>query len=291
MQQWIARYLREQRLPESYAALIAEVLLPLGEKLAQRVRLSDSLVVIGLCGAQGSGKSTAAAVLCELLNQQELPALAVSIDDFYLPRAQREELARSVHPLLRTRGVPGTHDVELAQAVIESLAEPGITRVPVFDKAVDDRVPRQQWRETEGPLRTVILEGWCVGAQPQTIAQLTAPINALERDEDADGRWRAYVNCALQGRYATLFARLSPLVLLAAPSFEVVLQWRTEQEHKLRDKLQREGGSATRVMSDGEIARFISHYERITRHILAEMPARADHLIALDAARHAQWLR
>lgn len=291
MQQWIARYLREQRLPESYAATIDEVLLPLGEKLAARVRLSDSLVVIGMCGAQGSGKSTAAAVLCELLNEQELPALAVSIDDFYLPRAQREELARTVHPLLLTRGVPGTHDVELAQAVIESLAESGTTRVPVFDKATDDRRPRQQWREVEGPLRAVILEGWCVGARPQSDEQLAAPINALERDEDADGRWRAHVNAALQGRYATLFARLSPLVLLRAPSFEVVLRWRTEQEHKLREKLQREGGDATRVMSDAQIARFISHYERITRHILGEMPARADHLIALDASRHAQWMR
>jgi len=291
MQQWIARYLREQRLPESYAAAIDQVWLPLGEQLAARVRLSDSLVVIGMCGAQGSGKSTAAAVLCELLNEQDLPAMAVSIDDFYLPRAQRAELARTVHPLLLTRGVPGTHDVELAQAVIESLAEGGSTRVPVFDKATDDRRPRQQWREVEGPLRAVILEGWCVGARPQSTEQLATPINALERDEDADGRWRAYVNAALRERYARLFARLSPLVLLQAPSFEVVLHWRTEQEHKLRERLQREGGDATRVMDDAQIARFISHYERITRHILAQMPARADHLIALDASRHAQWLR
>jgi D-glycerate 3-kinase len=291
MQQWIARYLREQRLPESYAATIDQVWLPLGEQLATRVRLSDSLVVIGMCGAQGSGKSTAAAVLCELLNEQDLPAMAVSIDDFYLPRAQRAELARTVHPLLLTRGVPGTHDVELAQAVIESLAEGGSTRVPVFDKATDDRRPRQQGREVEGPLRAVILEGWCVGARPQSTEQLATPINALERDEDADGRWRAYVNAALRERYARLFARLSPLVLLQAPSFEVVLRWRTEQEHKLREKLQREGGDATRVMDDAQIARFISHYERITRHILAQMPARAEHLIALDASRRAQWLR
>ena len=151
--------------------------------------------------------------------------------------------------------------------------------------------PRQQWREVPGPLRAVILEGWCVGAKAQTAAQLAAPINKLERDEDADCRWRSYVNNALQGRYAALFARLSPLVLLAAPSFEVVLNWRTEQEHKLRERLQREGGDASRVLRDEQILRFISHYERITRHILEEMPARADHLIALDAARHAQWLR
>jgi D-glycerate 3-kinase len=116
-------------------------------------------------------------------------------------------------------------------------------------------------------------------------------VNALERDEDARGVWRGYVNAALEQRYAALFSRLSPLVLLAAPSFEVVLAWRTEQEHKLRERLAREGGDATRVMSDAQVARFISHYERLTRHILGEMPARADHLIALDAGRRAQWLR
>lgn len=291
MRDWIDRYLREEKLPESYRHTIDSALLPLAERLATRIRQSDSLVVIGLCGAQGSGKSTASAVLAETLNRQDLPTAAMSIDDFYLPHGERQQLARRVHPLLATRGVPGTHDVELAQAVIESLADAGATQVPVFDKATDDRRPRALWRGVEGPLRAVILEGWCVGAKPEPAARLATPVNALERDEDGEGRWRGYVNEALEGRYAALFARLSPMVLLAAPSFEVVLAWRTEQEHKLRQRLAREGGDGSRVMSDAQVARFISHYERITRHILEEMPARADHLIALDADRRARWLR
>jgi len=291
MREWIDRYLREEKLPEGYRHTIESALLPLGTALATRIRQSDSLVVIGLCGAQGSGKSTASAVLAELLNRDDLPTAAMSIDDFYLPHGERQQLARAVHPLLATRGVPGTHDVELALAVIESLADEGATQVPVFDKATDDRRPRRQWRSIEGPLRAVILEGWCVGARPEPAARLAAPVNALERDEDTQGRWRGYVNQALEGRYAALFARLSPMVLLAAPSFEVVLAWRTEQEHKLRERLAREGGDGSRVMNDEQVARFISHYERITRHILDEMPARADHLIALDAARHARLLR
>ena len=138
-------------------------------------------------------------------------------------------------------------------------------------------------------MRVLILEGWCVGALPQTAAALATPVNALERDEDQDGRWRGYVNEALATRYPALFNRLAPLVLLAAPSFEVVQAWRSEQEHKLRDKLAREGGDASRVMSDAAIARFISHYERVTRHILAEMPQRADHVISLDERRNARW--
>jgi D-glycerate 3-kinase len=291
MEDWIAQFLQREHLPQAYRLTISQALLPLGAAIAARARLSDHLVVVGLCGAQGSGKSTAAAALVEILQQDDLPAVALSIDDFYLPRAERMALAQSVHPLLITRGVPGTHDVELAQATIDSLAEDEPTLLPGFDKATDDRRPRSQWRTAQGPLRVVILEGWCVGALPQTSAELAVPVNALERDEDPDGRWRGYVNAALVGRYRSLFDRLSPLVLLAAPSFEVVRRWRGEQEQRLRERLQREGGDASRVMDDVAIGRFIAHYERVTRHILAEMPLRADHLIQLDAQRTAQYLR
>jgi D-glycerate 3-kinase len=291
MSAWVSDFLRREQLPATYRATIDNALVPLAAAIATRIRQSDQLVIVGLCGAQGSGKSTAATALCHLLAQHDLPTTAVSIDDFYLPRAQRLELSKTIHPLLQTRGVPGTHDVELALATIESLADHGATMVPVFDKATDERRPRQQWREVQGPLRAVILEGWCVGAAAQTEEQLAAPINDLERHEDAQGIWRRYVNQALAKRYQSLFGRLSPLVLLAAPSFEVVHSWRGEQEHKLRARLAADGGDASRVMSDAQIARFISHYERITRHILTEMPNWAAHVISLDAERRAQFLR
>lgn len=288
---WIDAFLARERLPESYRQTIEHALLPLADAIARRARLSDQLVLVGLCGAQGSGKSTAAAALVHMLAREELPAVAMSIDDFYLPRAARAELAAQVHPLLATRGVPGTHDVELAQATIDSLAGSEPVALPSFDKGTDDRRPRRDWPVAEGPMRVVILEGWCVGARPETAAELATPVNALEREEDADGRWRTHVNEALAGRYRALFDRLSPMVLLAAPSFEVVQGWRSEQEHKLRERLAREGGDASRTMDDQALARFISHYERVTRHILREMPQRADHLISLDQRRTARLLR
>jgi D-glycerate 3-kinase len=288
---WLKQFLMRERLPDTYRQTITNALQPLADAIAQRARLSDHLVVVGLCGAQGSGKTTAATVLVELLAHQDLPAIALSIDDFYLPRAERAVLARRVHPLLATRGVPGTHDVELAQATIDSLAGEEPTHIPVFDKASDDRLPRKAWREAAGLRRVVILEGWCVGARAQSPEQLAAPVNALERDEDPQGIWRSYVNTALAGPYRALFDRLSPLVLLAAPSFEVVRDWRGEQEQKLRERVASTGGDASRVMDDAQIARFISHYERVTRHILAEMPARAEHLISLDSRRTARFLR
>ncbi len=291
MSDWIERFLKRESLPQEYRRTIDDALQPLAEKLVARARLTDHLMVVGLCGAQGSGKTTAAAVLVELLERHDLPATALSIDDFYLPRAERTGLAQRVHPLLITRGVPGTHDVELAQATIDSLGGDEPVRIPAFSKAIDDRLPRKEWRESPGRQRIVILEGWCVGARLELPAELLAPVNDLERIEDPQGVWRGYVNTALAGPYRALFDRLSPLVLLAAPSFEVVRDWRGEQEHKLRARVAAAGGDLSRVMDDAQILRFISHYERVTRHILAEMPARADHLISLDSQRSARFLR
>jgi D-glycerate 3-kinase len=291
MADWIDAFLLRERLPGAYRRTINTALEPLADAITRRVRLADHLLVVGLCGAQGSGKSTAAAALVELLAREDLPAVALSIDDFYLPRAERVLLGHRVHPLLATRGVPGTHDVELAQATIDSLASGEPVLLPAFDKARDDRRPRREWPEARGPLRMVILEGWCVGARPQADRALAAPVNALERDEDPQGEWRRYVNDQLAGPYRTLFDRLSPLVLLQAPSFEVVQGWRGEQENKLRERVLREGGNASGVMDEVAIARFIAHYERITRHILEEMPARADHLVTLTSMRDAQLLR
>ncbi|MFO7325305.1 MAG: kinase [Pseudomonadota bacterium] len=291
MRDWVDAFLERERLPQDYRHTIEHALVPLAGAITRRARLADHMVTVGLCGAQGSGKSTAAAALVELLSREDLPAAALSIDDFYLPRATRQELARRVHPLLATRGVPGTHDVELAQATIDQLALAGEVHLPSFDKARDDRRPHRDWPVAHGPMRVVILEGWCVGARPQDDAELAEPVNALERGEDPDGAWRRYVNDALKGPYRALFDRLSPLVLLQAPSFEVVHGWRAEQERKLAARMAREGGDASRVMDDAAIARFIAHYERVTRHILAEMPDRADHLIRLSATRTAQWIR
>ena len=250
------------------------------DRLALRLlEEKDGLAVLGLCGAQGSGKSTLAQALLARMGARGVASAILSIDDLYLTKGEREVLAGSVHPLLRTRGVPGTHDVALGLRVLDALAAGRAALLPRFDKGVDDRLSESAWPVAPAGLRLLILEGWCVGARAQAASALDAPVNALERDEDGDGRWRRFVNAALAGDYQALFGRIDALALLAAPGFAVVRGWRTQQEAELRAG----GGSA--VMNDAEIARFIQHYERLTRHILDEMPARADLVVALDAQR------
>ncbi|MDY6947427.1 MAG: kinase [Pseudomonadota bacterium] len=243
-------------------------------------------LVVGVCGSQGSGKSTVCRTLTTRMTQSGLRVANLSLDDLYLPLADRVKLAKQAHPLLRTRGVPGTHDTRLGVHTLQALAHAGQVPLPRFDKASDDRRPTSEWDSLEGPAQLVLFEGWCVGARPQTLEALDHPVNALEANEDVDGRWRRYVNDALGGEYRRLFARIDLMVLLAAPSFDVVLKWRTQQEHELRAQIvAKHQGDSSGVMTDAELVRFIQHYERLTRHILIEMPGRADLVIHLTADR------
>jgi len=271
-------FMAEHGLDEGFRRTAEMVCEPLAARAHRRRIDRKRPAVIGLCGAQGSGKSTIAAWARQLLEARGVRTVALSLDDFYLTHDARQRLAREVHPLLAVRGPPGTHDVALCGAVIDQLRNAGKVALPRFDKATDNRTPRGTWETLKSPVDVILLEGWCVGAVAQGSAALATPVNALERDEDPDAIWRTYVNNQLDGPYQFLFARLQDLILLEAPSFEVVAGWRTEQEAKLR--LQGGGG-----MPDAAIALFVAHYERLTRWILAEMPGRADWVITLDAAR------
>jgi D-glycerate 3-kinase len=247
------------------------------DRLLERRR---GFAVLGIAGAQGSGKSTVAQGLQARMERQGVPCALLSIDDLYLTRAERQALARDVHPLLATRGVPGTHDVALGLAVIDALARGEAVRLPRFDKGADDRMPEAEWTRAPAGTGLLIFEGWCVGARPQAAAALVEPVNRLEAEEDADGRWRGYVNAALAGPYQTLFARIDALAFLAAPDFAVVAQWREQQEAALRAR----GGGAG-VLAPAGVLRFIQHYERITRAMLEKMPGRANMTVRLGVDR------
>ena len=155
----LERFIAEEKLPASYLDTVERWFLPLAEELLRLVSRSTRAPVIGVSGCQGSGKSTLAALLVVLLRElMGLRAINLSLDDFYLTQASREELARTVHPLLATRGVPGTHDVALALDTLNSLREPGEVAIPRFNKAVDDRRPGEEWPRVAAPVDVIVLE-------------------------------------------------------------------------------------------------------------------------------------
>lgn len=285
LQPAIDGFLREHQLPENFSQVIDDYYLPLAVWLAQR-HLPGKTLVVGLCGGQGSGKST----LCDFLQiawreGMQLSAMGLSLDDFYLTHAERRQLAEEVHPLLATRGVPGTHDVDLGLRTIERLRHAGAetrTFVPRFDKSTDDRAPGDRCRHWHGPLDILLFEGWCLGARPWSNTE--PPINALERKRDPKGIWRNYINAQLSGPYRKLFAQLDALMMLKVPDMECVLEWRTLQERQLRAR-------SGRGMSDEQVAEFVQHYERVTRSMLEEMPQRADCVFELGRDHNIQGMR
>jgi D-glycerate 3-kinase len=243
--------------------------------------------LIGLSGLQGSGKSTLAAQLVEQARIAGIEALALSIDDFYFGRAARLRLARDVHPLLATRGVPGTHDIGLllqTLAALQTASAEAPARVPRFDKGRDTRLPPSLWRRVARAPHLIILEGWCVGVPAQSATALRRPLNRLEREEDRDARWRGWVNMQLARHYAPLWQRLDRLLMLQAPDYAIVTRWRDEQERVLRAR------AAPRAMSPTALRRFLMYYERLSRQALRTLPAIADLRVVLDSKRRVRRL-
>lgn len=235
--------------------------------------------VFGISGVQGSGKSTLAAQLAQAADAHGLRTAVLSIDDVYLDRDMRQALARDVHPLLATRGPPGTHDLPLAFATLDALRDSGAAHLPRFDKLGDQRRPRREWPRISG-IDLVVLEGWFIGTPAEDEAALRAPINALERDEDRDATWRRWCNAALARDYPALWARIDRLLFLQPPGFDIVPEWRWQAERALHA----DTPSAT-AMDRAGIDRFVQHYERVSRQALRTLPAIADRVLALDAAR------
>lgn len=280
--QLIQQFLKKERLPQTYGEDVEQWFLPFIESLqAQVSEQKQGPLFLGVNGAQGTGKTTFCRLVQMLLEQEDVGILSLSIDDFYLGKAARALLAKQVHPLLATRGVPGTHDIARLTEILSALAspKPGETVIlPRFNKAEDDLLPQSQWPQVSSEVDLVLLEGWCVAVCPQDESALAEPVNELESEEDPDGVWRRYVNTALAQEYQNAFDQLQHVVMLQAPSFEQIYAWRGLQEEKLR---QASAGNDSGIMSSEQLARFIQHYERLTRHALETLPSQADTVFPL----------
>ena len=248
---------------------------------------SRGVAAVGVGGGQGAGKSTLGKLIEAAGEALGTRVVVLGLDDFYLTRAERQRLASTVHPLLATRGPPGTHAVACLRRAIAALRQPGAVRVPRFDKGADDRAGFATLR---GPADVVVVEGWCVGAPPAhppkagtgKAVPVATPVNALERDHDAQGHWRRYIERALRGEYAQLNAQLDAIVFLQVPDLDAVRRWRLRQEGE-RPAAQR--------MTEGQVFHFVAHYERVTLRMLATLPQTADVVVELDAAHRVAGLR
>ena len=241
---------------------------------------ASSLPVLMLSGAQGIGKSSAMAALTA---RSDIRIVVLGLDDFYLTHKQRRMLADGVHPLCETRGPPGTHDLALLGGTLDALAHGPASRlvsIPRFDKRTDDRVPTAHWQTVAAQPDAILLEGWLTGALSDPQAALSAPINALEADDDPEGVWRGWQEDALASEYAGFWDLADAFVHLRAPGFEIVPVWRCQQEEVTL-------GLEPGTLPDARRAwvyRFVQHYERVTRRMLSG-GARSGSVMCLDEQR------
>lgn len=283
----ILNFLKRNQLDESYIVQAEKWFSGALQKIVAHHDDAQSTIIIGINGCQGSGKSTLADYLAtQLQHSHALNTAILSLDDFYYSHDQRADFAKRIHPLFATRGVPGTHNIPLAIGTIHNLKHAtGPVHLPRFDKKTDNPVPPENWPIADAPVDVILLEGWCLGATAQDNFLLIEPINSLEAQHDADGTWRAYINAQLHTEFSTLHQEIDLWLMLQAPSFNVVHQWRLEQEEKLIATLQGDI-THTKVMDEAQIKHFISYFQRLTEHCLATLPSRCDFVYQLDEKRN-----
>lgn len=281
----LSAFMKKNWLPDEFKLLVEENYLPLAERIFKAFGKQGTPYFVGVNGCQGSGKSTLSDYLAHYLSSShQLNVVVMSLDDFYLSRTARNELARNVHPLLKTRGVPGTHNTELLESVLAKVKKRQTDfYIPRFNKATDDPYDESEWQHIDKPIDILILEGWCWGVTAQDTSELTAPINSLEEEKDSQSLWRTYVNEQLRSNYQPLYEYMNFWVALQTPSFDSVYKWRLEQEQKLIKTLS--STKQSNVMNQAQILRFIQYFQRLTTHGMQSLPLIAHTIFYLDENR------
>jgi D-glycerate 3-kinase len=241
-------------------------------------------LILGLSGGQGIGKTTISSIITLILKKYfKLNIFKISIDDFYKTRKERFLLSKKIHSLLMTRGVPGTHDINIMLNFFKRVKKNNFKslKLPKFDKAIDDRCKKSSWYTIKKRPNVIIFEGWCVGARAQKNSMLKKSINSLEKTNDQNLIWRKFVNNQLKTKYKKLFGHLDNLLYLKAKNFNLLQQWRIKQEKKLWLKLKKRKN--LKIMNKLEVINFMQTYQRITQNMIKDVPKYASIIFKLNS--------
>jgi len=239
---------------------------------------------VGLAGGQGTGKTTISSLIkIILIKYFKLKVFKISIDDFYKTRKERLSLSKRIHPMLLTRGVPGTHDINMMLNFFRKAKSKKFKKLklPTFNKAVDDRYNKKYWYDLRDKPDVIIFEGWCVGAKPEKVNTLKKIINSMEKAKDQKYIWRKYVNQQLKSKYKNLYSQLNCLIYLKAKNFRLLQKWRLKQERKLLIKSKK--NSKLKIMSKEDVLWFMQTYQRITQNMFRNMPKYASIIFNLNS--------
>ena len=230
-----------------------------------------------ISGSQGIGKSTLIKILKDNIEKYfNKKIMTLSLDDYYLSFNERLKLSKKIHHLLKTRGVPGTHNiVKLKKDINDFEKSKYPINIPIFDKFKDDK--SSKIRKEKNKKDILLLEGWCCGCPPLEEKYLNRNINKLESLEDKDRIWRNYFNMNLHNEYKKLFKIFDKIIFLKTPSFKFVLKWRLKQE-----KMNISDNKNEMKMNKKDVLCFISHYEKITKSMITKLPHIANLVVYIN---------
>ena len=119
--------------------------IPMSFWIENKYKEKGKTLFLGLSGGQGSGKTTVTAILKIILEKFfKRKVYVTSIDDFYKTLKDRNKMSYTAHPLFKTRGVPGTHDINLIKKFFYFIKKKNFKKIklPKFDKSIDDRLKK-----------------------------------------------------------------------------------------------------------------------------------------------------
>jgi uridine kinase len=124
----------------------------------QLIRASQPRV-FAVSGPVGAGKSTVAGAVARSLATVGTRAIALSMDDFYLSRGERERRG------IAWRAAPGSHDLDLMVTTLAAIQEGSQPLVlPRFDPSRDDRSADERLDDAPD---VVLFDGWIIGYEGQ----------------------------------------------------------------------------------------------------------------------------
>ena len=277
-------YAKQSNIKNISNNFFLEIISPLANYLASLPK-KETPYFICLTGGQGSGKTTMSEFIQIVLTDFcKKRTVGFSIDDLYKTQKERRALADEIHPLCEVRGMPGTHDMNLGFDLLESLsnANPSSkTYIPSFNKPLDKHYPQSEWKIFEGKPDFIFFDAWCGGVKPIIQTDWEPPMNKLEEEMDPEGIWSKWSNQELSKDYQRFFTLIDLLIFIRVPNMEHVFQSRWLQEQTLEENTT-DPEMLKHIMTKEEVYRFVMHYERLTRHILKDMPNYCDILIDRD---------
>ena len=233
------------------------IMIPLLDRIISKHK-NHKTTIVGIQGGIGTGKTTLVNFLKEILKQMGYKVQSFSIDDFYKTRKERLELSRKFkqNPFYQiSRGLPGTHRVNILWNTLQWIKKGKNFNIPIFDKslynAYGDVLNKKI--KIKKKLDFVLFEGWCIGIPYTSIYELSAILNKYKIKNLDYKPEHAKIVLKYVKSYQKLWKYLDCIIMLMPKNPELHKKWRYQQELKLK-KVTGKG------MSKKEINRFVRPY-------------------------------